>query len=82
MQRYIYYYIVIMVSLKMYVRDDDILTDFSSGMVCVLASSVEEARNIAIKTIPYLCSRDIDKIMSDNYKVYDKPSCVFLYWWG
>ena len=62
--------------MKMFVWDG-VLTDYTSGMIVVLANSLEEAREVAMKTDKY-----VGKETTADPTVYETPSCVYVYGGG
>jgi hypothetical protein len=60
--------------LKMYVWDN-VLTDWTSGLIVVLATSLEEARDLACKDLGYVYR----PIMTDTPDIYDSPMAVHVY---
>jgi len=63
--------------LKMYVWTD-VLEDWTSGLIVVLATSLEEARDLATKDLGYVYKR----IMDETPDVYDSPTSVHVYGGG
>lgn len=64
--------------LKMYVWED-VLTDYTSGLVCILASSLEEALEQAREEFP---SYVVEGFAGHEYQVYEKPKAVYVYGGG
>ena len=63
--------------LKMYVWEG-VLTDWTSGLVACMATSVEEARSLACASL----GREDREIMTEEPEIYDSPSCVYVYGGG
>ena len=66
------------VSLKLFVWEGDgVLTDYTNGLICVLAHDLEEALELIKKKCDY-CQNSFD---ASKYKVITKPE-AFLVWGG
>ena len=65
--------------LKMYVWDN-VLTDYTSGMICILAHDLGEAFLIARKDAEF--SENALKEMETEPKVYENPKAVLCYGGG
>ena len=64
--------------LKLYVWDgDDVLRDYTPGMICVLAHSLEEA----IKLVREKDEVAMGEFPVDKFKVIEKPE-AFICWGG
>lgn len=63
--------------LKLYVWED-VLRDYTAGMVCILAHSLEEAKEVAEKKFePY----EVEKFFGKPHKIVTEPD-GFLVWGG
>ena len=62
--------------LKMFVWEN-CLTDYTEGMICVLANDLEEALKLIKEKCDY-CQSSFD---TSNYKIIEKPE-AFLVWGG
>lgn len=67
-----------MSKLKMFVWHD-VLTDYTSGMVCILAHNFEEAIAIAKQDFPTFIVEDF---VGKEYQVYDTPHGEYVYGGG
>lgn len=65
-------------SLKMFVWND-VLTYWTSGMVCILAHNFEEAINIAKKDFE---SYIVENFAGKPYEVYSEPHGEYVYGGG
>lgn len=64
--------------LKLYVWDEEgTLRDHSSGMICVLSETLEQALKLIEEKDPH-CMRNFDV---NKYKIIDKPE-AFVCWGG
>ena len=58
---------------------DNVLTDYTSGMMVAVASSVEEAREVILKECNYIPKGDLAK----EPQVFDIDNpCAFICWGG
>jgi hypothetical protein len=62
--------------LKLYVWED-VLTDYTSGIMFALATSSDEARHLLIKKCPYIPPNDL----AQEPKCIETPKC-FVVWGG
>jgi len=66
--------------LKLFVWED-VLTDYSSGMVCILAKDLEQAKEVFLKKYP-----DDQYVLNDffgkPYKVITEPQAFYVYGGG
>ncbi len=60
--------------LKMYVWDD-VLQDWTSGLIVVLAESLEQARELACKDLGYVYQPIMDRLPD----IYDSPVAVHVH---
>jgi hypothetical protein len=64
--------------MKLFVWEGDgVLTDYSNGMICVLAKDLEEA----LKLIREKCGYCMNSFPPDKYKIIEKPE-AFICWGG
>lgn len=63
--------------LKLYVWED-VLRDYSSGIMFALASSVEEAREMLLAKCNYIPESDLNK----TPKIYQNEKVAFELWGG
>lgn len=63
--------------LKLYIWED-VLSDYTSGVMFALASSVEEAREILLAKCGYLPESDLNK----TPKVYENEKMALVLWGG
>jgi len=61
--------------LKMFVWSEDVLTDYSDGMICVLAHSIEEAKEVLSLDSASL----LQEVEGKEPIVYEEPSVVYVY---
>jgi len=65
--------------LKLFVWEGDgVLTDYTNGMICVLAYDFEHAINLIKKE----CSSCMNSFPVDKYKVITKPKAFVCYGGG
>lgn len=65
-------------NLKLFVWEGEgVLTDYSNGMICVLAESLEQA----LKLIEKKCSYCMNSFPVNNYKIITTPE-AFIVWGG
>lgn len=62
--------------LKLYVWEN-VLTDYTDGMMCALATSPEQARKLLLKRCSYIPENQL----AEEPKVVSKPE-AFLVWGG
>ena len=68
----------IMTELKLFVWEGGgVLTDYTDGMICVLAENLEQA----LKLIREKCDYCFDSFPADRYKIIEEPE-AFLCWGG
>ncbi|MFA5745696.1 MAG: hypothetical protein WCX79_01195 [Candidatus Paceibacterota bacterium] len=61
--------------LKMFVRDEDVLTDYGDGIIVVLAHNREEADEVLKKDSLYIYKETLGK----EPAIYETPSVVSLH---
>jgi hypothetical protein len=63
--------------LRLYVWEN-VLTDYSSGIMFALARDVEEARKVIMTSAPF---NSVENELKQEPKVFDEP-CGFVVWGG
>lgn len=64
--------------MKLYVWEGDgVLEDYTSGMICVLAESLEQA----LQLIEEKCNWCMNSFSANDYKIIEKPE-AFVCWGG
>ncbi len=64
-------------NLKLFVWEGEgVLTDYTNGMICVLAENLEQA----LRLIEAKCDYCMDSFPINNYKVITKPEAFII--WG
>ena len=66
-----------MARMKLFVWDD-VLTDYTSGMMVALAPTVDEARKTLLQNEPYIPASDLNK----EPQVFDLKKSVGFACWG
>lgn len=69
-----------MENLKLYVWED-VLRDYTSWLVCILAKDLEQAREIFLKKYPDE-TYALEDFFWKPYKVVSEPEAFYVYWWG
>lgn len=68
--------------IKLFVWDD-VLSDYTAGVVVALAYSVDEARRIVLASLPFGWEHDIvARAIKDEPKVYTDPVARVLFGGG
>ena len=68
-----------MKKLKLFVWEGNgVLTDYTNGMICVLAHSFQEAMELIAKESPH----SMDSFPSLKYKIYEEPKAFLCYGGG
>jgi hypothetical protein len=63
--------------MKLYVWED-VLRDYTSGMICILAHDLEEAKNLLLKKYPDYYADDFGK----PHRVITEPEAFAVYGGG
>lgn len=69
-----------MEELKLYVWDHEVLCDHSCGIIAALATSVDEARRVALRDCVSWERKEIEIAIADEPTVYNTPHAVHA--WG
>ena len=67
-------------NLKLYVWED-VLTDYTSGMVCILAKDLEDAKEVFMKKYPddgYV----LKNFFGEEHEVITEPEAFYVYGGG